>query len=202
MFVRRAEKMERFAGQEFRQHENYINFSTSYLRWMDLFVDFSNGTRPNFFPSEGLAPFLAGYRDATLSLTFRPTSRLLLDETYLYSHLAPAAGSGHTGVIFDNHILRSRVNYQFTRELSVRGILDYNGVLSNPLLVALDRTKHLTADVLVTYLLNPGTAVYVGVTDGFDNIALDPVSGLRPTRNPTTSTGRQFFIKTSYLFRF
>jgi hypothetical protein len=94
------------------------------------------------------------------------------------------------------------VNYQFTRELSVRGILDYNGVLSNPLLVALDRTKHLTADVLVTYLLNPGTAVYVGVTDGFDNIALDPVSGLRPTRNPTTSTGRQFFIKTSYLFRF
>ena len=202
VFARRAESMERFAGLEFRQHENFINFSTSYLRWMDFAIAFSNGTRPNFFPAEGLAPFLADYRDATLSLTFRPTSGLLLDETYLYSHLAAAAGSGQTGAIFDNHIVRSRVNYQFTRQLSVRGILDYNGVLSNPSLVALDRTKHLTADILLTYLVNPGTALYVGVTDGFDNIALDPVNGLRPTRNPTTSTGRQFFIKTSYLFRF
>ena len=110
--------------------------------------------------------------------------------------------TGHTGAIFDNHIVRSRVNYQFTRELSVRGILDFNGVLSNPALVALDRTKHLTVDILLTYLLNPGTALYLGVTDGFDNLAVDPVTGLRPTRNPTTSTGRQFFVKTSYLFRF
>ena len=76
------------------------------------------------------------------------------------------------------------------------------GSRTNPALVSLDRTKHLTADILLTYLLNPGTALYVGVSDGFDNLALDPVNGLRPTRNPTTSTGRQFFIKTSYLFRF
>jgi hypothetical protein len=27
-------------------------------------------------------------------------------------------------------------------------------------------------------------------------------AGVRPTRDPTTSTGRQFFVKTSYLFRF
>jgi len=40
------------------------------------------------------------------------------------------------------------------------------------------------------------------VTDGFDNVALDPVLGIRPSRSPTTSTGRQFFVKTSYLLRF
>ena len=202
LFLRRAESMERFAGVEFREHENWASFSTSYLRWVDFFIAVSGGARPNFFPPAGIAPFLAGFRDGQISLTFRPTSRLLLDQTYLYSHLEARPGSGHTGAIFDNHIVRSRVNYQFTRELSVRGIVDYNGVLSNPALVALDRTKHLTADILLTYLLNPGTALYVGVTDGFDNVALDPVAGLRPTRNPTTSTGRQFFIKTSYLFRF
>jgi hypothetical protein len=56
--------------------------------------------------------------------------------------------------------------------------------------------------VLLTYLFTPGTALYVGVTDGYDNIALDPQSGTRPIRNPTTSTGRQFFVKTSYLLRF
>jgi hypothetical protein len=202
VFARRAESMERFAGLEFRQHENWISFQTSYLRWMDVFVALSNGTRPNFFPARGITPFLADFRDGQLGLTFRPTSRLLFDQTYLYSRLSAPAQSGHAGTIFDNHIIRSRVNYQFTRELSVRGIVDYNGVLSNPGLVALDRTKHLTADVLLTYLLNPGTALYIGVTDGFDNVALDPINGLRPTRNPTTSTGRQFFVKTSYLFRF
>ena len=40
------------------------------------------------------------------------------------------------------------------------------------------------------------------MTNGFDDLALDPINGIRPTRKPTTSTGRQFFVKTSYLFRF
>ena len=104
---------------------------------MDFFVAFSNGTRPNYFPAAGMLPSLADFRDASLSLTFRPMSRLLFDQAYLYSHLGARAESGDRGTIFDNHIFRSRVNYQFTRELSVRGILDYNAVLSNPARVAL-----------------------------------------------------------------
>ena len=53
----------------------------------------------------------------------------------------------------------------------------------------------------MTYLVHPGTALYVGYTDGYDNVALD-ADGSAAIRNPTTSTGRQFFVKTSYLFRF
>jgi predicted porin len=124
-----------------------------------------------------------------------------VDETYLYSHLGSRPESGRTGTIFDNHIVRTKVNYQFTRELSLRAIVDYNAVLSNTALVALDRTKHVTGDLLMTYLLTPGTALYVGYTDGYDNVALENAA-LRATRSPATSTGRQFFIKTSYLFRF
>ena len=56
-------------------------------------------------------------------------------------------------------------------------------------------------DVLLTYLTHPGTAIYVGYTDGYDNVQLGS-SGLVPINGPTTSTGRQFFVKTSYLFRF
>jgi len=201
-FVRRAESMERFAGIEFREHENFILFFTSYLRWMDFSVFTSSGTRPNFFPAEGRAPYLANFRDAQVSLTFRPASGLLLDETYIYSHLGSRPETGSKRTIFANHIVRSRANYQFTREWSLRAILDYNAVLPDPSLVALDRAKHLSADVLLTYLIHPGTALYVGYTDGYDSVALDPVAGLIPTRNPTTSTGRQFFVKTSYLFRF
>jgi hypothetical protein len=201
VFVRRSESMERFEGMEFRQHENLFNFYTSYLPWMDVGFFAATGTRPNFFPGRGLTPFLANSRDAQLSLTFRPASGLLIDQTYIYSNLRARPDSGSKRTIFDNHILRSRVNYQFTRELSLRAIVDYNAVLSDPSLVALERTKHLSGDVLLTYLIHPGTALYVGYNDGYDSVALGS-SGLRPIRNPTTSTGRQFFVKTSYLFRF
>lgn len=202
VLVRRSESMERFAGIEFREHENLLSFSSSYLRWMDVGVFAVNGTRPNFYPAAGLAPSLANYRNTQISLTFRPASGLLLDETYIFSHLGSRPGAGPGRTIFDNHIVRSRVNYQFRRELSLRAILDYNAVLADPSLVALDRSKHFSTDVLLTYLVHPGTALYVGYTDGYDSLALDGAGGLVAIRNPTTSTGRQFFVKSSYLFRF
>jgi hypothetical protein len=200
LFGRHTQSMERFGGIEFREYENLITVGTNYFSWMNVSAFVAMGTRPNYYPPAGTAPFLANFVDAQGGLTFRPASGLLLDETYIYSHLGTRTEDNRT--IFDNHIVRSRVNYQFTRELSLRAILDYNAVLSDPSLVALDRTKHLTMDLLLTYLTHPGTAIYVGYTDGYDSLQLNPVSGIVPIRNPTTSTGRQFFVKTSYLFRF
>jgi hypothetical protein len=162
---------------------------------------YAAGTRPNYYPAEGLLPFLADFRDGNVTFTFRPLSGLLLDETYIYSHLGVRPETGSNATIFDNHIVRSRVNYQFSRELSLRAILDYNGVLANTSLVALDRTKHLAGDVLLTYLVNPGTAFYVGYNNGYDNVAVED-GVVHPIPNPTTATGRQFFVKASYLFRF
>lgn len=100
--------------------------------------------------------------------------------------------------------MRSKLNYQFTRQFSLRAILDYEAVLPNPSLVALEREKRFTTDILATYLVNPGTALYVGYTDRYDNLVVDPTlpPRLRRIVSPTTSTGRQFFIKASYLFRF
>jgi hypothetical protein len=199
LFFRRTQSMERFSGVEFREYENLMNGNTSYFSWMDVGFFAATGTRPNYYPPPGVLPTLANFRDAQLSLTFRPASGLRLDETYIYSHLGARTDPPRT--IFDNHIVRSKVNYQFTRELSVRAILDYNAVLSDPSLVSLARTKHLAGDILLTYLVHPGTALYIGYTDGYDSVHLTDGS-LVPTRAPTTSTGRQFFVKTSYLFRF
>ena len=205
LFIRRAEGMTRFLGTEFREHENFVTFSTSAVSWVSAGFVLGAGTRPNFFPPQGVAPFIADYRDIQLFATFRPMSNLVLDETYIFSHLNAREGSGHAGRVFDNHIIRSRVNYQFTREFSARVILDYNGIWANQSLVALDQDRRFTADVLLTYLLNPGTAVYIGYTDGYQNVALDDVNGagsLRTIARPTTSTGRQIFVKSSYLLRF
>jgi hypothetical protein len=198
LFVRHARMMERFAGVDYPEHENVVNVFSTVISWLTFNAAYSSGTRPNFFPAPGVSPSLAHFIDASAGLTFRPRSGLLLDETYLYSRLSQPSAS-----IFDNHIVRSKVNYQFTRALSLRGIVDYNAILPNQALVSLDRRKHLTADLLVTYLVHPGTAVYIGYTDGYDNLRRDPISGdLKLGGAPTLSTGRQLFVKSSYLLRF
>jgi hypothetical protein len=194
-FYRHARMMERFDGIDFHEWENVANAFTSVLKWLAIGGSYASGTRPNYYPTPGLTPFLANFTDVFASVTIRPASRLLFDETYLYSRLSQPAAS-----IFNNHIARSKVNYQFTSALSLRGIVDYSAVLPNPSLVSLDRTKHITADILATYLLHPGTAIYIGYTDNYDNLQED--GGLHPGGAPSFSTGRQLFVKASYLWRF
>jgi hypothetical protein len=57
--------------------------------------------------------------------------------------------------------------------------------------------------VLLTYLIHPGTAFYAGFTDTRENLALlsGPPAFVERTRQPSLATGRQFFVKLSYLFR-
>src|SRR5262249_23930709 len=164
-------------------------------------VFYAHGTRPNYYPADGVPVTLATFDDASVSVTFRPAARLRLHATYIYRRLRRAASS-----TFAKPIRRSEGDYQFSRAVSLRGILDYNGVLPDASLVALDRRKHLTADVLMTYLVHPGTAVYLGYTDGYDNLRRPSDAGvpapLVPGGAPTISTGRQVFVKSSYLFRF
>ena len=200
-FGRHARMMERFQGVDYPQYENVVSVSSTMISWLALYGSWSNGTRPNFFPPPGVSPFLADFTDVFATATFRPSARLLVDETYIYSRLSTRASV--PSAIFDNHIARTKVNYQFSRALSLRGIVDYNAILPNESLVALERRKHLTADILATYLLHPGTAIYVGYTDGYDNLQRNESTGrLTLGGPPTQSTGRQIFAKASYLFRF
>ena len=77
-------------------------------------------------------------------------------------------------------------------------------MLPDPSLVALDRTKHLSADLLLTYLLHPGTALYAGYSNIHENVAFDPLLSPAIVRTgfPGTTTGRQVFVKLSYLLRY
>jgi hypothetical protein len=117
----------------------------------------------------------------------------------MHSRLATARSG-----IFNNHIARSKVNYQFSRELSLRAILDYNGVLPNRALASLEPAKRLGYDVLLTYMLHPGTALYVGATDIYENWTMNPLLPPYVQRSPIPglNTGRQVFVKLSYLLRY
>jgi hypothetical protein len=202
VFGRHAWITEHIAGIKLAQHEDVVQFSSSYLRWMSLSLGYNHGTRPNYSPAAGLSPFLGTFTDLNATFTFRPASALLLDETYINSRLQARPDSPGTGRIFSNPIVRSRVNYQFSRAWSLRAILDYSSVAPNPGLIALDRTRHASADVLLTWLPHPGTALYVGYTDGYDNLRIDPVNGVELTSGALSMTGRQVFVKISRLFRF
>lgn len=209
MGCERTEAFEVFQGRGFRRHFLQCGFSTAWLKWLEMRVTYGQGTRVNFFPGPGQLPFLANANRVDAGFTVRPSPRLRFDQSYLFTRLGTREASTPVGftpeaAIFNNHILRSKLNYQFTRELSLRAIVDYNSVLANPQLIRLEYSKQVTADLLLTYLVNPGTAVYVGYTDRYENldVAIGPPPSLVRTGAPNISGGRQFFVKLSYLFRY
>jgi Domain of unknown function (DUF5916) len=149
------------------------------------------------------------YINQTMSI--KPTGHLEIDNTYILDRVLN--GAAHHAS-FNNHIARSQWNYQFTRALSLRAILQYNGLLANPTYSSLQTTKDFSMDFLITYLIHPGTAVYVGYNSNLENlipglcvpapggaVGCDPNGSGLVRSNGFINDGRVFFVKVSYLFR-
>jgi uncharacterized protein DUF5916 len=219
--VSRGEAYELFGGIGFRKHSTSFLISTQPYKWISFSARYTQGIGENFFPAPGLLPFLANTRRVNFGLTLRPSSRFRFDETLIYYRLGTRAGwvtppfsPGQS--VFNNYLNRTKLNYQFTKELSLRLILDYNATIANTSLLDLQTnlgsfdggpiapTKQFTTDVLLTYLLHPGTAVYLGYNNGYSDLTLHPATSPFVTAQgaPNNSTSRLFFVKLSYLLRF
>jgi hypothetical protein len=223
--ISRGEAYELFDGIGFRKHSTSFLVATQPYKWISFSARYTAGIAENFFPAPSLVPFqpfLGNTKRINFGFTLRPSSRLRLDETLIYYRLGTRAGwttppfsPGQS--VFNNYLNRAKLNYQFTKELSLRLILDYNATIANTQLFDLQRSlggfdainephapaKQFTADVLFTYLLHPGTAVYVGYNNAYTDLTL---RGVPPSVNvlgaPNNSTSRLFFVKLSYLLRF
>ncbi len=224
--ISRGEAYELFDNIGFRKHSTSFLVSTQPYKWISFSTRYTQGTGENFFPAQTLVPFqpfLGNTRRVNLGFTLRPSSRFRLDETLIYYRMGTRAGwvtppftPGQS--VFNNYLNRAKLNYQFTKELSLRLILDYNATIANTNLFDLQRslggsddvngpfapTKQFTTDVLLTYLLHPGTAVYLGYNNSYSDLALHPGAPPFVTARgaPNNSTSRLFFIKLSYLLRF
>jgi hypothetical protein len=176
-----------------------VSFSTEWLRWLKVDASYVRGTAVNHDPAAGLEPFLGRATEAAITITWRPTPRFHVDDTFLVSRFT--LDGAH---VFTERRLRTRLNYQFNRVLSLRAILDYEAVVPNRALSEEDDERNWAADVLLTYLLNPGTALHLGYTDRYENVAVLPGLSreVRRTTWPGTSVGRQVFAKVSYLLHF
>ncbi len=221
-------------NQDYHEHSSEARFQTGYLRKVTLGAAYSWGDGVNFVPAANALPqsLLSRQDTASGTLTFRPLKPLKIENTYLFERLrateneylfalSEIAHSQTPGVpigkgIFNNHIVRSKWNWQFTPQLSLRLILQYNSVLANTpgnqfyqanpsgspfyLYTYLPTQKEFNADFLLTYLVHPGTAIYVGYNSDLQNLD----HGLRPdpaglaglyTAKGYINDSRQFFVK-------
>ncbi len=203
-----TEAYERFLSEEFRKDQYAVSLSSEPFSWLTGSIFYARGDAINFIPAEGLDPFLGDGDTLQVTLTLKPIDRFRIDNTYIYNDLStrgrvsPSLDGERT--IYVNNLLRSKFAYQFTRELSARVILDYFGLSPRESLIQLGEQKRWAGDVLLTYLLNPGTAIYLGYTDNYENVRVLPTTppSIGFTHSADTSTGRQFFVKVSYLLRF
>ncbi len=182
----------------FSHHRSGMFVSTNYLSWISLEAEYSQGTEINLLPPAGQEPNLVDLTRANLALTFRPSISIRNENAYLLERLLDRSS---VASVFNNHILRSRWDWQFNRRLSLRFILQYETVLSNPDLTSLESSKNLNGDFLLTYLVNPWTALYVGYNDNRRNLdLLEQEMGLMGRRSRGfLNDSRQFFVKFSYL---
>ncbi len=211
-------------NQDYHEHRSGASFLTSYFPKVTVGASYFWGDGANFVPAANALPqsLLSRLDTATGTLTFRPLKPLKIENTYLFERLRatqneylvaqaqfPGIGKG----IFNDHIVRSKWNWQFTPQLSLRLILQYNGLLASTPGTAvypytyLPTEREFNADFLLTYLVHPGTAIYVGYNSDLQNLdhgLLPDPAGLAGlyTAKGYINDSRQFFVKVSYQFRF
>jgi Domain of unknown function (DUF5916)/Carbohydrate family 9 binding domain-like len=228
------------ANQDYHEHQSGVTFQTAYFKQATVTGNYYWGDGVNFdaalpeaptLPTPYNHPYLSQQDTASATVSVRPIKPLKIDNEYLFERLhatnavadfvqEQTLGAGRG--IFNDHIFRTKVNWQFTPQLSTRIILQYNGLLAGtPLKISpyaglptenspytyLPTQKEFNADFLVTYLVHPGTAIYVGYNSDVQNLNVVPQAPNSPGYVANTPRGflndsRQFFVKVSYLLRF
>ena len=164
----------------------------------------------NYNPASNQAPSLMNQETVQFYLTLQPVRQLTADNVYLLDRDHSVANGA---LVYEAQTFRTKVNYQFTRAISARVIVEYDSTLANPAETSLQRTKQVGTEALFTWLPHPGTAVYIGYNNDLQNLdrslcnrllggTCDPNNTTPPRALNFLNDGRQIFIKASYLFRF
>lgn len=125
-------------------------------------------------------PRLGYSRDLGFWLAAKPSQRLVIEPNVNIARM----DERDTGEeIYDGYIVRTRFNYQFSRNLFLRLIVQYN-----------DFGNNLSVEPLLTYRINPFSLFYIGSTQNY-------YSDWAESEIPTTRQSQHYFAKFQYLFR-
>jgi hypothetical protein len=178
-----------------------LSFSTRYIQSVGGGVRLETGRGINFVPPAGEPPVPADQSRVDIDLSLRLGRRLRIDTGYLFTRLSDPDDGGE---ILTNQILDSRWNWQFNPKLSLRAIFRYDLIDADSQKTRLSNNENFNADLLMTYLVNPWTAAYVGYNSNYLAAELiDRGDGpeLLPDEDAFLNDARQLFFKVTYLFR-
>lgn len=198
VLVDHARSYESVGGQDFDKARSTMEVEVERRLWA-MTAAYEIGTDVNRKPAVGRAPHLVDRRAAEIGVSIKPGRRVSLSETYLRTHLYQQGRISGSRTVLANDILRSKLDVHLSRALSIRTILDFERVAPNPTFSAERREQPLRLDVLASFELNPGTAMYVGYVDRLEPQRAD---GPLPWNPILHSVGRQAFVKVSWLFRY
>jgi len=166
-----------------------VFFSSAYFPELGVSGSLAAGRGIHLHPVSG-PPEGGVSRVGDLGVVLRPIPALTVENRYLWSRLESLED---VGLVFENHILRSAWNYQISKPLSLRVIVQYDALRTSPERTTLESSKNLNADVLLRYVVNHATALYVGYNGN--------ARGEGPLA-PFVQDSRQLFFKMSYLLPF
>ena len=117
-----------------------------------------------------------------LGLNFKPSSCMRIEPEIMYNRSVDREAGKK---LFEGFITRTRLRYQFNRELSLRLVIQYD-----------DFDRAWDIDPLLTYRLSPFSLFYIGTTYDYESLEADE-TGSRDWK----LNSRQFFLKLQYLFQ-
>ena len=166
---------ERFHEIEFgRIHRGTISISSNFSNPITASFDITHG---RFIARNLDTPVLGRGTDYDFSATIKPWPQFIITPVFGYAKLNYPDGEN----IFDGYILRTKFSYQFSLNMFMRVVLQYD-----------DFSRDFQVQPLLSYKLNAFTIFYIGSTQAFDKF--DGETGM-------TQTSQQFFLKFQYLFR-
>jgi hypothetical protein len=189
-------------NRDYPHHRYGVQWFSRYFRFLNINGQASTGEATNYSSPDNI-PRLSDAQNLQFQAIIRAGKGITVENTYLWSRLHDQQVNL---TAFNDHIFRQKWNLQFTKEMSLRFITQYESTLANPTLANLPLRKNLNFDVLFTYMWHPGTALYVGYNSNLQNLdrALyyDNNVGDYRRSQQFLNDGRQVFVKFSYVFRY
>jgi hypothetical protein len=182
--VDRSTGHEPWADREFPSNRWRTFGEVQLYRWLSLNGSWIVGDAIYY---DEIDPFAGHSSTGSAGLVFQPTGRFTEDVSY-------------TRVVFDRadtgarvytvDLVNTRTTYQFTRQLFVRAIAQYDS-----------SQRRVLTDFLASYELRPGTVVYAGYGALFEQRAFEDGRWL-DGRGSYGATRRGVFLKASYRYGF
>ncbi|MCK6615526.1 MAG: carbohydrate binding family 9 domain-containing protein [Ignavibacteriaceae bacterium] len=166
---------EEFFGQTDLRKVNrwFINLNTTPLSWLSMYLSTEFGK----IIYRGDSPEVGKGHQFAFGASFKPTEQLQSDIEF---ERAGLRSQKNDELLYDGYILRNISTYQFSRQMFLRLITDYNSF-----------SGEVSVFPLFSYKLNPFTIFYIGSTHTMREYAA-PYN--------LKQNNRQYFLKFQYLF--